>query len=114
MEYISCFKEHIFIMELLKNVQEICKFEAVICFEEKTNLKINIMTIIVVIIIYVIITVTIIVIATVISRLNLKCLHKNIKKLTFSNKEFEHQFKSTKPKKIKPNWVIYRERDIHE
>ena len=70
MEYISCFEEHVFIMELLKNVQEICKFPAVICFEEKTNLKKNIMTIIVVIIIIVIIIV--IVITTVISRLNLK------------------------------------------
>ena len=55
-------------MELLKNVQEICKFQAVICFEEKANLKKNIMTIIVVVIIIVIV----IVITTVISRLNLK------------------------------------------
>ena len=55
-------------MELLKNVQEICKFQAVICFEEKANLKKNIMTIIVVVIIIVIV----VVITTAISRLNLK------------------------------------------
>ena len=37
LEYRRCFEEHVFIMELLKNVQEICKIQAVIYFEEKTN-----------------------------------------------------------------------------
>ena len=79
-------------MELLKNVQEICQFQAVICFEKKANLKKHLMTTVVVIIIIIIIIVIIIaiVITTVISRRNLKRQHKNIKKLTFFNKEFKY------------------------
>ena len=82
-------------MELLKNVQEICQFQAVICFEKKANLKKHLMTTVVVIIIIIIIIIIIviiiaIVITTVISRRNLKRQHKNIKKLTFFNKEFKY------------------------
>ena len=80
-------------MELLKNVQEICQFQAVICFEKKANLKKHLMTTVVVVIIIIIIIIVIIiviVITTVISRRNLKRQHKNIKKLTFFNKEFKY------------------------
>ena len=61
------FQGAFFIIELLKNVQQICKSQAVICFEEKTHLKKNIMVIIAVIIIVIVIVITI-----VISQLNLK------------------------------------------
>ena len=61
------FRGAFFIIELLKNVQQICKSQAVIYFDEKTPLKKNIMVIIAVIIIVIVIVITI-----VISQLNLK------------------------------------------